>query len=159
MELSLEKTIRQITTDIVGYAILGAEPPKFDGVSISKHLAKISEDYFLHGMTDFWHKVTGGLTTRLGLSAEYNRIRRIHDGCLHEIEKLVHQRMHSKVYVPGVNILDIIIEHNKKVQAEGHPEKAFKPEEIFDNIFMFFFASVASSNTFAWNCVYILGQN
>ena len=159
VELSLEENIKQITTDIVGHVLIGGEPPKFDGVSISKHLAQITEDYFLHSMTDFWHKVTGGLTTKLGLSAEYNRIRRIHDGCLRGIEKLVHQRKHSKDYVLGLNMLDIIIEHNKKVEAENQPEKAFKSEEILDNIVMFFFAGVETSNTFARNCIYMLGQH
>ena len=158
VDLSAEENIRQITAEVVGYVMIGGEAPTFDGVSISKHLAEITKDYFVHSMTDFWHKVTGGLTSRLGLSAEYNRIRRIHDGCLREIEKLVHHRTHSKDYVLGLNMLDIIIEHNKKVQAEGHPEKAFKPEEILDNIVMFFFAGVETSITFARNCIYMLGQ-
>ena len=56
-------------------------------------------------------------------------------------------------------MIDIIIEHNKKVEAEGHPEKAFNTKEILDNIVMFVMAGVETSNTFTRNCIYLLGQH
>ena len=74
------------------------------------------------------------------------------------IDELVNHRTYSKDYQLGLNLVDIIIKHNKKVEAEGHPVKAFNSKEILDNIVMFVMAGVETSNTFAWNCIYLLGQ-
>ena len=75
------------------------------------------------------------------------------------IDELVNHRTYSKDYQLGLNLVDIIIEHNKKVEAEGHPEKALNSKEILDNIVMFVMAGVETSNSFARNCIYLLGKH
>ena len=158
IELSLEENIKQITSDVVGHVLIGGEITEVEGIPISKQLDKVTEGYFLSRLTNFWHKITGGLSTKLGLSTQYNRIKRIHNDCLKEIEKMVNHRTHSKDYVMCLNLVDIIIEYNKKLEAEGHTEKRLNSKEILYNIVMFIFASVETSNSFARNCIYLLGQ-
>ena len=77
VEISLEEDIKQITSDVMSLALIGGEAPEVEGVPITKQLDRITEEYFLYSMTNFWHKVTGGLSTKLGLSAEYNRIKKL----------------------------------------------------------------------------------
>ena len=79
VELSLEESIKQITIGVVGLVLFGGESPTVDGLPISLQFEKVTEGYFLYSMTNFWHKVTGGLSTKLGLSAEFNEIKRIHE--------------------------------------------------------------------------------
>ena len=159
VELSLDQNFKQITTDTIAYTLFGGEAPKFEGLPINVQLHKVTTGSFLHSMTNFWHKVTGGLSSKLGLSSQFNEIQRIHEGCLEELDKVVNHRTHSKDYQLGLNLVDIIIEYNKKVMEGGHPEKALNSKEILDNIKLFIFAAVETSNTFADTCVYLLGQN
>ena len=158
VEIWFEENIKQITTDVVGFLLFGGETPNVDGIPITHQLNMVTNGYFVYSMTNFWHKISGGLSTKLGLSAEYNEIKRVHDACLEKIEKLVNHRNNSKDYVLGLNLVDIIIEYNKKVEAEGHLEKSFNSKEILDNIVMFIFAGVETSNTFTRTCIYLLGQ-
>ena len=83
---------------------------------------------------------------------------RIHEDCLREVEKVVNHRTHSKDYQLGLNLVDIIIEYNKKVMEGGHPEKALNSKEILDNVMMFVFASVGTTSESTKTCLYILGQ-
>ena len=159
VEISFEENIKMITTDVVGFMLFGGETPTVEGVPITLQLDKVTSGYFVYSMTNFWHKVTGGLSTKLGLSAEYNNVKRIHDACLEEIKKVVHHRTHSKDSIPGLNMVDIIIDYNKKVEEQGLPEKALNSKEILDNIVMFVFAAVDTSNTFARTCIHLLGKH
>ena len=158
VEISLEQHFKQITAETIGYTLFGGETPTFEGQPINVPLGKVNTGTFFYMMTNFWHKVTGGLSTKLGFSKEYNEIDRIHQGCKKVLKKLVNDRTHSKDYQLGLNLVDIIIEHNKKVHAEGHPEKALSTEEIIDNIKVFIFAAAEASNAFYDTCVYLLGQ-
>ena len=158
-DLSLEKSIRDINNDVLGFVLFGGDTPLVEGVPIPVQLDKVTNQSFMYSQTNFWHKVTSGWYTELGLSPEFNEIKRLKDLCVQAVKKVVNDRTHSRDYQLGLNLVDIIIEHNKKMEAEGRSEKVFSSKEILDNIVMFIFAAVDTTNTFTRTCIYLLGKH
>ena len=124
VEISLKEDMQTVFRDIVSYILFGEDAPKVGSVSVSDQVEGLVGGFFMHFTTDFWHKLTGGWSTKLGLSSEYNRIKGIQEAVYEGIRKVINHRKNSKDYVPGLNILDIMITHNKKMEEKGRQTKS-----------------------------------
>ena len=158
-ELSLQNDMQAISRDIVSYFLFGEEAPKVFGESISDQIEKLVGGFYVHFTSDFWHQASGGLSTKLGLSSNYNKLRKIQLAVHEEIKKLVNHRRNSKDYVRGMNVIDVMLDHNDQMDAEGRPEEKFSSIEIMDNISIMVFGGIETTKNFMLNCIDHLSKN
>ena len=159
VELPLKADIHNIFRDVISFMLFGGEGPKVEGVPISDQIENVTNGLFMYSTTSFWHKITAGWSTKLGLSGRYNELKRIHNAILDEINKIVAYRKQSSTYVRGLNVVDLMIEFNEKMEAEGKTERVLSVKEILDNIFLLIFGGVETLESLSLNCVQHLSKH
>ena len=157
-ELALKEDIGNLYSDINSFVLFGEEAAIVEGLPVTIQAERVTNEFFMHSMTDFWHKLTGGLSTRLGLSAEHNRISKVHLAVHDEFKRMVNYRTNNKDYKRGLNMVDLMLNFNDRMEAEGRLDEVMTFQEIVDNIYLMIFAGVDTAKNLTLNCIQLLAQ-
>ena len=155
----LKYYIQNIFRDIVSFVLFGDNVPKVDGLSIIDQIENIVVGYFMYNSTSLAHKLTGGLYTKLGLSAEHNRLEALDKKICSLIKDIINSRKNSKEYKRSINVIDLLLAHNEKVEAQGQPQKSLTIDQIVSYIKVMIFAGFDTSKNITLNSTDVLANN
>ena len=156
-ELEIKGDIQSIFRDVVTFVLFGGDVPMVEGLSIIDQIENMIVGYFKYNTGNLAHRLTGGLSSKLGLNAEFNRLERIHDKIKTIIKDIYNNRKNSKEYVKRLNVIDLLIDHNNKMEAENG--RVLTIEQIVSNIIVMIFAGVDTSKNVTRNCTVELANN
>ena len=151
-EFDIRADLQNIFREMTTFVLFGGDVPKIEGLSIIDQIERVVVGFFVYNMTNLPHKLTGGLYTRLGFSAYYNQLEGIHKKIGDLIRNTINTRKNSKEYKRGLNVIDLLIAHNEKMEAEGQTRRVLGLDEIVSNIILMIFAGVDTSKNLTSNC-------
>ena len=161
-EVDLWEDIKSMFRDIVTFVLFGGEVAKVEGLSIIDQIESVVVGYYMHNATSLPHKLTGGLYTNLGLSSRFNRLKKTHSIIYERIKELINKCKGSRAVNRDrgpPNVIDLLVEHNEKLEAHGLENEVLSMDEIVDNIVIMIFAGVDTSKNITYNCIQQLADS
>ena len=108
----------------------GGDSVLVEGIPLIDQIENMVIGYFMYNTTNLAHKLTGGLYSKLGFSTQFNALERIHKKITDLIRTTINTRKNSKDYVRGLNVIDLLIGHSEKMEAEGQHDRVLSLNEL-----------------------------
>ena len=153
VELDMEEVVTQIFIDIIGLVLIGEDTPSIDGRSIIVHLDECFKTGFLSTIS-LPNALTLGLAMKFNLIPAANKAKKIEKKIKKLIFGIINKRKESEKYKDSVNMINLIIRNNQKLEDEGKSEQKLAPTEILHTIYSMIFGGLdTSKNTTLFSLV------
>ena len=157
LELDLKDYSLSIITEIAGLVLFGEEVPKVNGVELTELIIK-SITNVISTSGKLPNLLTMKMYRRLGFQPEFNEAMRLKEIINKKLSETVLRRTNSKTYQRGVNVIDLILNKNDELEAEGRSQERLSPLEIIHNIYILIFAGVDTTKNTTESCLYQLSR-
>lgn len=145
--------------DVVHIVIFGVEDPekvpKIEGLAFSHAIEKWVSDLYII-MKKPMHALTFGLSTRYGFTKEARDLNHLQTQIEKQSMMMIKQRELEKPN-KTLNLIDMMIEWNRKCDAEGNPQKKLSYKVMVGNMLFFYIAGTDTSRATSSSCLHMLG--
>ena len=155
VEIDLKSCTKAVIVDIVSFVLFGGEIPEVEGVPMVNQIDATIQGWFKN-RTSLLHVATGGLSTKLGLDSEFNRIEQVYQKLTKTVKEVVSSRDSSEEYALGSNVVDLLILKNRQLKAAGKHDQVMSLDKIAENIFVMIFARMDTSRNLTESALYKL---
>ena len=152
-EIELKPHIRNIFTDMVSFLLFGGEIPDVDGAKIVDQIKAVIRGYFNNYKSPL-NIVTLGLSTKLGLNFEFNKVTKLYKKIIDKLKEVVRERENTKGYQFGSNAVDLLILKNRELEAQGKTDQMMTYDQIAENIFIIIFGGMDTSRNLTESALY-----
>ena len=154
-EIELKPFIRDIFNDTVSFVLFGGKVPKVEGVVFASQMDVVIEGFYKN-YTSPLHIATQGLSTRLGLDFEYNKVKKLFKKIVKRLTEVIKDRENENGRELGCNVVDLMIQRNRELEAQGKRHQMLDYENMAHNIFGFIFAGTDTTRNLTESALYKL---
>lgn len=158
VEIDLSHYTSEVFTDIVSQVLFGEEVPKIFGKKLTE---QVQNTIRMVSKTSSkpTHFFSWGYYRKFGFDPMYNEAMKLDKEINKVLKQVVNFRKNSKTYQRGMNIVDLLLNKNDKLEKEGKFSEMLETTEIIHNIYLLVFAGIDTSNNTTQFSLHHLSKN